>query len=270
MNYYKNERTFLVVLTAGFLFPFAGGFFSLGRRRGNSFGPLFFFSPGRKVFHIGATNTKNSSFWERVGWKNSFFHPIKRKDIHNNHFAVEIGSSIFSFAPHQRQRSGILGSNSFRPGEESKGGGRGRLLGRFKEMGFLREGGNRNPPSLNRVFSPFLHAQKWGKGPGCISPEENIFAPASKRKRNGGEIRTSKNNATFPRAEKENDRTSKTPPLQKKEAEHSLRFLFSFSFSVPCVFRGFPCGRSWRTPPGDWPARYARPNRTGLKACPPR
>ena len=45
-------------------------------------------------------------------------------------------------------------------GGESKGGGRSPLLGRFKGIGFSGKGGNRNPPSPERVFRPFLHEQK--------------------------------------------------------------------------------------------------------------
>ena len=33
-------------------------------------------------------------------------------------------------------------------------------FGRFKGMGSLREGGNRNPPSLRQLFGDFLSAQK--------------------------------------------------------------------------------------------------------------
>ena len=46
------------------------------------------------------------------------------------------------------------------PGGTSNRGAEAPLVGRFKGMGFLREGGNRNPPSLRRPFGDFLAAQK--------------------------------------------------------------------------------------------------------------
>ena len=38
--------------------------------------------------------------------------------------------------------------------------GRGPLISRFKGMGYLGEGGNRNPPSPRQLFGDFLSAQK--------------------------------------------------------------------------------------------------------------
>ena len=64
-------------------------------------------------------------------------------------------------------------SSSFRYpprlGGKSKKGAR-PLFGRFKGKGFSREGGNRNPPSLERVFGYFLHEQKVTRGPGPGRP----------------------------------------------------------------------------------------------------
>ena len=51
------------------------------------------------------------------------------------------------------------------PGKIKEGARRPRLW-RFKEMRFLREGGNRNPPSLKCVFGYFLHKQKVTEVPG--------------------------------------------------------------------------------------------------------
>ena len=54
-------------------------------------------------------------------------------------------------------------------------------LGRFKGMRFLREGGNRNPPSLKRLFGDFLAGQKVTRGPGPGRPRRwqvcRRFAP---------------------------------------------------------------------------------------------
>ena len=55
-------------------------------------------------------------------------------------------------------------------GAGSKAGAGAPGLGRFKEIGFLREGGNRNPPSLKRLFGDFLAAQKVTRGPGPGRP----------------------------------------------------------------------------------------------------
>ena len=38
-------------------------------------------------------------------------------------------------------------------------------VGRFKGMGYLGEGGNRNPPSPRQLFGDFLSAQKMGPPP---------------------------------------------------------------------------------------------------------
>ena len=46
-------------------------------------------------------------------------------------------------------------------------------LGRFKGMRFLREGGNRNPPSLKRLFGDFLAGQKVTRGPGPGRPRRS-------------------------------------------------------------------------------------------------
>ena len=46
------------------------------------------------------------------------------------------------------------------PGGTSNRGGEAPLIGRFKEIGYLGEGGNRNPPSPRRFFGDFLSAQK--------------------------------------------------------------------------------------------------------------
>ena len=55
-------------------------------------------------------------------------------------------------------------------GVGSKAGAGAPGLGRFKGMRFLREGGNRNPPSLKRLFGDFLAAQKVPRGPGPGRP----------------------------------------------------------------------------------------------------
>ena len=55
-------------------------------------------------------------------------------------------------------------------GAGSKAGAGAPGLGRFKEIGSLREGGNRNPPSLKRLFGDFLAAQKVTRGPGPGRP----------------------------------------------------------------------------------------------------
>ena len=55
-------------------------------------------------------------------------------------------------------------------GAGSKAGAEAPGLGRFKGMRFLREGGNRNPPSLKRLFGDFLAAQKVTRGPGPGRP----------------------------------------------------------------------------------------------------
>ena len=55
-------------------------------------------------------------------------------------------------------------------GGGSKAGAAAPGLGRFKGKGFLREGGNRNPPSLKRLFGDFLAAQKVTRGPGPGRP----------------------------------------------------------------------------------------------------
>ena len=58
-----------------------------------------------------------------------------------------------------------------RPGGWIQGGGpQAPGLGRFKGKGFLREGGNRNPPSLKRLFGDFLAGQKVTRGPGPGRP----------------------------------------------------------------------------------------------------
>ena len=62
------------------------------------------------------------------------------------------------------------------PGGESKRGGRGPLLGRFKGIGFSGEGENRNPPSPERVFRLFLHEQKETAGSGRAGPKVIKFA----------------------------------------------------------------------------------------------
>ena len=54
------------------------------------------------------------------------------------------------------------------PGKIKEGARRPRLW-RFKEMRFLREGGNRNPPSLKCVFGYFLHKQKVTEVPGRVA-----------------------------------------------------------------------------------------------------
>ena len=56
------------------------------------------------------------------------------------------------------------------PGGWIQGGAAAPGLGRFKGKEFLREGGNRNPPSLKRVFGYFLHEQKATRGPGPGRP----------------------------------------------------------------------------------------------------
>ena len=74
------------------------------------------------------------------------------------------------------------------PGGESKGGGRGPHLGRFKGMGLLREGGNRNPPSLERVFRLFLHEQKETGARAAQARKESKFALRPREKEMGGAI----------------------------------------------------------------------------------
>ena len=60
-------------------------------------------------------------------------------------------------------------------------------LGRFKGMRFLREGGNRNPPSLKRLFGDFLAGQKVTRGPGPGRSRRwqvcRRFAPRARRAR---------------------------------------------------------------------------------------
>ncbi len=46
------------------------------------------------------------------------------------------------------------------PGGTSNRGAEAPLIGRFKGMGYLGEGGNRNPPSPRQLFGNFLSAQK--------------------------------------------------------------------------------------------------------------
>ena len=66
-------------------------------------------------------------------------------------------------------------------GGGSKAGAAAPGLGRFKGKGFLREGGNRNPPSLKRLFGDFLAGQKVTRGPGPGRPRRwqvcRRFAP---------------------------------------------------------------------------------------------
>ena len=54
-------------------------------------------------------------------------------------------------------------------------GGRGPLIGRFKGMGYLGEGGNRNPPSSRQLFGNFLSAQKVTR-PGAKHPKSSLQA----------------------------------------------------------------------------------------------
>ena len=46
------------------------------------------------------------------------------------------------------------------PGGTSNRGAEAPLIGRFKGIGYLGEGGNRNPPSPRQLFGDFLSAQK--------------------------------------------------------------------------------------------------------------
>ena len=66
-------------------------------------------------------------------------------------------------------------------GGGSKAGAAAPGLGRFKGKGFLREVGNRNPPSLKRLFGDFLAGQKVTRGPGPGRPRRwqvcRRFAP---------------------------------------------------------------------------------------------
>ena len=158
----------------------------MGAGEGTTSAPSSFFS-GEKSFPHWSNKYEKLQLLGKGRMEKQLFSPNKTKRYPQQPLCCGNWEQyIFSFAPHHRQRSGILGSNSFRPRGESQEGGRSPLPGRFKGIGFLREGENRNSPSLKRVFSPFLHAQKWGYRPGLHKPGRNIFASASKRKRNGG------------------------------------------------------------------------------------
>ena len=59
-------------------------------------------------------------------------------------------------------------------------------IGRFKGMGFLREGGNRNPPSLRQLFGDFLAAQKVTRPEGWLGSVARMREPIAGKRRASG------------------------------------------------------------------------------------
>ncbi len=91
------------------------------------------------------------------------------------------------------------------PGKIKEGARRPRLW-RFKEMRFLREGGNRNPPSLKCVFGYFLHKQKVTEVPGRVALGDEGTAHAT--------IKT-KTQPQHPTKNKKGGRGAAPPPKKK-------------------------------------------------------
>ena len=95
-----------------------------------------------------------------VGSRDGLGRRLRRCTVGRNYGPLWKTCRRFRSVPAPLVRRWVSRLTASPPGGTSNRGAAAPLIGRFKGMGFLREGGNRNPPSLRQLFGDFLAAQK--------------------------------------------------------------------------------------------------------------